>query len=56
MDKRRVVITGVGAVTPGGNTADEFWALVAGRSDRPHHPARHDGYATRTLASSRPTR
>ena len=33
MDKRRVVITGVGAVTPVGNTADEFWAaLVAGRS------------------------
>ena len=33
MDKRRVVITGAGAVTPVGNTADEFWAsLIAGRS------------------------
>src|SRR5215471_9792463 len=33
MDKRRVVITGVGAVTPVGNTAEEFWqALMEGRS------------------------
>jgi 3-oxoacyl-[acyl-carrier-protein] synthase II len=33
MDKRRVVITGVGAVTPLGNTAEEFWAgLLEGRS------------------------
>jgi 3-oxoacyl-[acyl-carrier-protein] synthase II len=33
MDKRRVVITGVGAVTPVGNTAEEFWqALLEGRS------------------------
>ena len=33
MDKRRVVITGVGAVTPVGNTAEEFWtALLAGPS------------------------
>jgi 3-oxoacyl-[acyl-carrier-protein] synthase II len=33
MDKRRVVITGVGAVTPVGNTAEEFWtSLLAGRS------------------------
>ena len=33
MDKRRVVITGVGAVTPIGNTAEEFWAgLMEGRS------------------------
>jgi 3-oxoacyl-[acyl-carrier-protein] synthase II len=32
MDKRRVVITGVGAVTPVGNTAEEFWqALMEGR-------------------------
>ena len=33
MDKRRVVITGAGAVTPIGNTAEEFWAaLLEGRS------------------------
>ena len=33
MDNRRVVITGVGAVTPVGNTAEEFWsALLAGKS------------------------
>jgi 3-oxoacyl-[acyl-carrier-protein] synthase II len=33
LDKRRVVITGMGAVTPLGNTREEFWAgLVAGRS------------------------
>src|SRR3989449_6192525 len=30
---RRVVVTGLGAVTPVGNTADEFWsALLQGRS------------------------
>ncbi|HET7875321.1 MAG TPA: beta-ketoacyl-ACP synthase II [Methylomirabilota bacterium] len=33
MDRRRVVITGMGAVTPVGNTAEEFWAaLIAGKS------------------------
>ncbi len=33
MDKRRVVVTGMGALTPLGNTADEFWAgLTQGRS------------------------
>lgn len=33
MDTRRVVITGVGAVTPVGNTAEEFWAaLIQGKS------------------------
>jgi len=33
MEKRRVVMTGVGAVTPVGNTAEEFWAaLLEGRS------------------------
>lgn len=31
--KRRVVITGIGAVTPLGNTAEETWqALIAGKS------------------------
>ena len=30
---RRVVITGLGAITPIGNTAGEFWAnLIAGKS------------------------
>ena len=33
LEKRRVVITGIGAVTPLGNTRDAFWeALVTGRS------------------------
>ena len=33
MNKRRVVVTGLGAVTPNGNNVDEFWdALVQGRS------------------------
>ncbi len=33
MDRKRVVITGMGAVTPLGNTREEFWAaLVAGKS------------------------
>ena len=33
MDKKRVVITGLGAVTPLGNTRERFWeALVEGRS------------------------
>jgi len=33
LGKKRVVITGLGAVTPLGNSRDEFWsALVAGRS------------------------
>ncbi len=49
MDKRRVVITGAGAVTPVGNTADEFWAaLVAGRSGiGPITRFDTTGYATR---------
>jgi 3-oxoacyl-[acyl-carrier-protein] synthase II len=49
MDKRRVVITGVGAVTPVGNTADEFWAaLIAGRSGiGPVTRFDATGYATR---------
>ena len=33
MEKRRVVVTGIGALTPIGNTAQEFWeGLVAGKS------------------------
>ncbi|HKU68045.1 MAG TPA: beta-ketoacyl-ACP synthase II [Candidatus Baltobacteraceae bacterium] len=33
MNKRRVVVTGLGAVTPLGNTKDEFWRrLIAGES------------------------
>ena len=33
MERRRVVITGLGAVTPVGNTAEEFWtALTQGKS------------------------
>jgi 3-oxoacyl-[acyl-carrier-protein] synthase II len=33
VENRRAVITGVGAVTPVGNTAEEFWsALLAGKS------------------------
>ena len=49
MDRRRVVITGVGAVTPVGNTAEEFWAaLVAGRSGiGPITRFDTTGYATR---------
>ena len=49
MDKRRVVITGLGAVTPVGNTAEEFWtALTQGRSGV--------GPITRFDASKLPTR
>ena len=33
MDKTRVVVTGLGAVTPLGNTAEEFWtSLTQGKS------------------------
>src|SRR2546428_13810717 len=28
MDPRRVVVTGLGALTPVGNTADEFWSAL----------------------------
>jgi 3-oxoacyl-[acyl-carrier-protein] synthase II len=49
MDKRRVVITGAGAVTPVGNTAEEFWtSLLAGRSGI--------GPITRFDSSQMPTR
>src|SRR5438874_9076309 len=30
MDARRVVVTGLGALTPAGNTADEFWSALLG--------------------------
>ncbi len=33
LEKKRVVITGMGAVTPLGNTREAFWrALIAGES------------------------
>ena len=49
VDNRRVVVTGVGALTPVGNTAEEFWsALVEGRSGI--------GAITRFDASGYPTR
>ena len=33
MEPRRVVVTGLGALTPVGNTVDEFWsALTQGKS------------------------
>ena len=33
MERRRVVVTGIGALTPVGNTANDFWqGLVAGKS------------------------
>ena len=48
-DVRRVVVTGVGAVTPVGNTAEEFWAaLIQGKSGI--------GPVTRFDASPLPTR
>ena len=49
MEARRVVITGVGAVTPIGNTAEEFWTgLTQGKSGI--------GPITRFDASNLPTR
>ncbi|BAC91955.1 beta-ketoacyl-ACP synthase II [Gloeobacter violaceus] len=47
MEKKRVVVTGVGAVTPLGNTAADFWeGLLAGRSGVApislFDPSRHD--------------
>jgi 3-oxoacyl-[acyl-carrier-protein] synthase II len=49
VDKRRVVVTGLGALTPLGNTAEEFWGgLVGGRSGI--------GPITKFDASSLPTR
>jgi 3-oxoacyl-[acyl-carrier-protein] synthase II len=48
-ETRRVVLTGVGAVTPVGNTAEEFWAaLIQGKSGI--------GPVTRFDASPLPTR
>src|SRR3990167_7313192 len=49
MDRRRVVVTGLGALTPLGNTADEFWTgLTQARSGI--------GPITRFDASGFPTR
>ena len=49
MDRRRVVVTGLGAVTPVGNSAEEFWeAITQGRSGV--------GPITRFDASGYPTR
>jgi len=49
VEPRRVVVTGLGALTPVGNTAEEFWAsLVRGRSGI--------GPITRFDATSLPTR
>ena len=49
MQRRRVVVTGLGAVTPVGNTAEEFWAAITeGRSGI--------GPITRFDASGYPTR
>jgi 3-oxoacyl-[acyl-carrier-protein] synthase II len=49
VDQRRVVITGLGAVTPVGNTAEEFWAsLTQGKSGiGPITRFDSTGYATR---------
>jgi 3-oxoacyl-[acyl-carrier-protein] synthase II len=46
-DRKRVVITGLGAITPIGNTLDEYWAgLTAGKNGvgviTHFDPARHD--------------
>ena len=39
MEKRRVVVTGIGALTPIGNTAPEFWeGLVAVRARCAYYP------------------
>ncbi|MBS3946413.1 MAG: beta-ketoacyl-[acyl-carrier-protein] synthase II, partial [Melioribacter sp.] len=49
MSKRRVVITGIGAVTPIGNNTQEYWdGLISGKSGA--------GLITRFDASSFPTR
>ena len=39
MDLKRVVVTGIGAVTPIGNTAQAYWdGLLAGKKrGRAHH-------------------
>ena len=55
MDKTRVVITGLGAVTPLGNTAEEFWAsLTQGKSGiGPITRFDSTGYATRIAGEVR---
>ena len=38
MQTRRVVVTGLGAITPIGNTLDAYWeALLKGESGEPNH-------------------
>lgn len=33
-DLKRVVVTGMGAITPIGNSVEEFWSSVKGTEDR----------------------
>jgi 3-oxoacyl-[acyl-carrier-protein] synthase II len=55
VERRRVVVTGCGAVTPVGNTAEEFWsALTQGRSGvGPITKFDATGYPTRIAAEIR---
>ncbi|MBI2218748.1 MAG: beta-ketoacyl-ACP synthase II [Candidatus Rokubacteria bacterium] len=55
MERRRVVVTGCGALTPVGNTAEEFWsALTQGRSGvGPITRFDATGYPTRIAAEVR---
>ena len=43
MEKRRVVVTGLGTVNPLGNTVAESWAAAKAGTVRhcPHHPVRY---------------
>ncbi len=52
MDRRRVVVTGLGAVTPVGNSAEEFWeSITQGRSGvGPITKFDASGYPTRIAA------
>ena len=56
VDPRRVVVTGLGALTPVGNTAEEFWAaLTQGRSGigPDHQVRRHRRIRTRIAGEIR---